>query len=104
MKKTLAEKYTEIRKLLEVENFQEVFCNHPSSQIREYHWIKDQVRLAFYFRDNAETYYCTIAQLQPQGMWFSVKSINYFDLSKAVTFHTKSVEFINQLKTIRHED
>lgn len=57
---TLNTKFSNAKEWLEDKGFTEIFSNHPSTEPREFHFIKDQVRIKVFIGQSSPVYYCQV--------------------------------------------
>lgn len=58
--KTFNEKCNEAQNWLAANSFTTIYSNHPSSETREFHFIKDNIRVILYISEVKPTYYVQI--------------------------------------------
>jgi hypothetical protein len=57
---TLNNKFTNAKEWLTDKGFTEIYSNHPSTEPREFHFIKDQVRIKVFIGQSSPIYYCQV--------------------------------------------
>lgn len=57
---TLNNKFTNAKEWLSQKGFTEIYSNHPSTEPREFHFIKDQVRIKVFIGQASPVYYCQV--------------------------------------------
>jgi hypothetical protein len=57
---TLNNKFTNAKEWLADKGFTEIYSNHPSSEPREFHFIKDQIRVKVFIGQSSPIYYCQV--------------------------------------------
>jgi hypothetical protein len=57
---TLNNKFKVAKEWLSNEGFTEIFSNHPSTEPREFHFIKDQIRVEVFIGQASPVHYCQI--------------------------------------------
>lgn len=92
----LNKKYQKCRSWLLPQDYVEIFANHPNSEMREVHFIKDKVRIKCYF--NATEFYC---QLQTSISYKPILHIisTRFDIGDNEVFevHRRILEYVEKL-------
>lgn len=109
-KEAFNEKYKNAEKWLILNGFVITYNNHPNSLIREFHFIKDQIRINLFIGTKDETYYCTINapidkyNTSPSSVYFSTHSYipgdnSIFKAHKAIKSYLELIDSCNNTNT-----
>jgi hypothetical protein len=94
---SIKRKYSECIAWLIPKGYVEIFSNHPISEIREVHFIKDAIRIKCYFNDNI-VFYC---QLQSSISYKPILHIisQRFEIGDEEVFevHRRILEYVEKL-------
>ena len=56
----LNNKFNQVKEWLEPKGFSLIYSNHPSSEPREFHFIKNQIRVKVFIGTTKPTFYCQV--------------------------------------------
>lgn len=100
--KTFNEKCTEAQEWLASNLFTTIYSNHPSSKTREFHFIKDKIRIVLYISEVTPTYYVQIKThvnaFNPKEEMLHISSIKYnVGDNRIFTAHSLIKDYLHKL-------